>query len=73
MKFAKEEKIFKDKIYLSCFSWSSKKKKKKIYDSVPIYYILTKWPNNIDIGIHGKCLQFITNLYTLSYFNIFCQ
>jgi len=73
MKFAKEEKKIKDKIFLSCFFWSKKKKKKKIYDSVPIYYILTKWPNNIDIGIHGKCLQFITNLYTLSYFNIFCQ
>ena len=32
---------------------------KKAYDSVPIYNILTKLNN---LGIRGKCLQFITNL-----------
>ena len=36
---------------------------KKAYDSVPIYNILTKLNY---LGIRGKCLQFITNLYLTS-------
>ena len=36
---------------------------KKAYDSVPIYNILTKLSN---IGIRGKCFQFIKNLYLTS-------
>jgi len=36
---------------------------KKAYDTVPIYNILTKLKH---IGIRGKCLQFITELYKTS-------
>ena len=36
---------------------------KKAYDSVPIFNILTKLYN---LGIRGKCLNFLTNLYVTS-------
>ena len=40
---------------------------KKAYDSVPIYNILTKIEN---IGIRGKCYNFIKNLYLSSKANV---
>jgi len=39
------------------------KKKKKAYDSVPIYNIFTKLYN---IGICENCFQFLKNLYLTS-------
>ena len=57
MKFVKEENLRINLPFLPFLTL------KKAYDSVPIYNILTKLNN---LGIRGKCLQFITNLYLTS-------